>query len=235
MKKLHIIIALLFASVQLEASHQASQLNLRMADNAWFTATVGHQAHNTPVTRLRLEHLAPGSHYIRVFRHDLSFFNRFGAPVQVFAGFVEIPAASKVNAMIDRHFRFRINKITPLWNQPVYHQPVIHHPVVHHPVVTPVYHYAMNDHDFGNLVYTISRLSFESSRVQIARQAIANNYFTAHQVAELMRLMTFESTKLDIAKQAYHKTVDQNNYYLINDLFTFESSIMDLNNYIFRG
>ena len=235
MKKLHIIIALLFASVQLEASHQASQLNLRMADNAWFTATVGHQVHNTPVTRLRLDHLAPGSHFIRVFRHDLSFFNRFGAPVQVFAGYVDIPAASKVNAMVDRQYRFRINKITPLWNQPVHHQPVYHQPIVHHPVVAPDCHYTMNEHEFGNLVYTISRLSFESSRVQIARQALAGNYFTAHQVSELMRLMTFESTKLEIAKLAYHKTVDQNNYYIVNDLFTFESSIMELNDYIFRG
>lgn len=234
MKRL-LTIALFFASVQLQASHLASELNIRMFDNAWFTATVGHQVYNQPVTRLKLHHLAPGSHFIRIFRHDHLYHHRYGAPVEIFAGYVEIPSASRVNALVDRQNRFRINKIVPLAPAPVWQEPVYHQPVVHHPVVVPDYHYAMHENDFRNLVYTISRLSFESSRMQIARQAIANNYFTSYQVAELMRLMTFESTKLDLAKLAFHKTVDQNNYYIINDQFTFESSIMELNDYIYRG
>lgn len=216
---------MLFASVQLRASHQASELRLRMFDNAWFTATIGPEAFLSPVTRLQIDHLMPGNHFVRIFRHDLSYHHRFGAPIEVFAGYVEIPAYSRVHAILDRQWRFRIQRITALTPPPV---------IWHQPVVEP-FAWHMNDHEFGMLVNTISRLSFESSRMQITRQALASNYFSSSQVAELMRLMTFESTRLELAKLAWHKTVDQNRYYIVNDLFTFESSITELNHYIYKG
>jgi Domain of unknown function (DUF4476) len=232
MKRLLIIIAMLFASVQLRASHLASELNLRMFDQAWFTVTLDNQVFGTPVTRFSLDELEPGTHFLRVTRFNFGYYGQ-AQPLVVFNGYINIPARSRVNAMIDRQWRFRINKIFALAPEPVWMEPVCDPtPVCNNQV--PV-NYEMNNYDFDNLVYTISRLSFESSRMQIAKQAIANNYFTSQQVAELVGLMTFESSKLDLAKSAYHKTVDKQNYFRINDLFTFESSIMDLNDYIFRS
>ena len=49
-----------------------------------------------------------------------------------------------------------------------------------------------------------------------------------------MLLFTFEDTRLDLAKYAYGHTFDIGNYYKLNDAFTFESSIDELNKYI-RG
>jgi hypothetical protein len=94
--------------------------------------------------------------------------------------------------------------------------------------------YGMNEYEFDQLKNTIDRLSFESSRMQVAKQALAANQVTSRQVADLMRMMTFESSKLELAKFAYHKTIDKQNYFILNDAFTFESSITDLNDYI-RG
>lgn len=47
-----------------------------------------------------------------------------------------------------------------------------------------------------------------------------------------MFLFNFESTRLELAKYAYGHTYDIANYYMLNDAFTFESSIEELNNYI---
>jgi hypothetical protein len=47
-----------------------------------------------------------------------------------------------------------------------------------------------------------------------------------------MLLFSFESTRLDFAKFAYAYTLDLRNYYKLNDAFTFESSIDDLDKYI---
>jgi hypothetical protein len=93
----------------------------------------------------------------------------------------------------------------------------------------------MSDHEFDGLIHTLGRMSFESSRMQVARQAIASNNFSSRQIVSLMRLMTFESSRLEIAKAAYSKTLDRQNYWMVNDLFTFESSIVELNNFIHRG
>jgi hypothetical protein len=47
-----------------------------------------------------------------------------------------------------------------------------------------------------------------------------------------MMLFSFEGTRLDFAKFAYGRTYDIGNYYMVNDAFTFETSIDELNDYI---
>ena len=51
------------------------------------------------------------------------------------------------------------------------------------------------------------------------------------QIKELMELMSFEETKLELAKFAWHHNLDKGNYYQLNDAFGFESSIEELNKY----
>ncbi len=228
MKRVLLITALLIASVQLRASHLASELNLRIADQSWFTVTLDDQFFGTPVNRFSITELHPGTHFLRVTRLENNLYSPYAQPVVIYNGYINIPAQSQINAMIDRHYQFRINKIIPLI--PVY-QPNVCAPVPHH---EPMY-YGMSEYDFDQLRGTIDRLSFESSKMQVVRQALGSNYFTTRQVAELIRLMTFESTKLELAKAAYPKTIDRQNYFLINDTFTFESSIRELSEYITRS
>jgi len=46
-----------------------------------------------------------------------------------------------------------------------------------------------------------------------------------------MNTFSFEDTKLEFAKYAYERTYDIGNYYKLNDAFSFESSIEELNEY----
>lgn len=91
---------------------------------------------------------------------------------------------------------------------------------------------AMNDADFDMLLNNISKERFENNMMKSATQVISTSYFTTAQVKELLQLFSFESNKLDLAKKAYEKTVDQRNYYMINDVFNFNSSKDELNRYI---
>ncbi|MBK9515283.1 MAG: DUF4476 domain-containing protein, partial [Flavobacteriales bacterium] len=43
---------------------------------------------------------------------------------------------------------------------------------------------------------------------------------------------SFEDSKLDFAKYAYDRTYDIGNYFKVNDAFTFESSMDELNEFI---
>jgi hypothetical protein len=78
----------------------------------------------------------------------------------------------------------------------------------------------------------ISGRSFESTKFEIAKSGIERNYFKTEQVRELLQLFTFESNKLDLAKYAYSRTLDRNRYFKLYDVFTFESSISDMEDYI---
>ena len=52
------------------------------------------------------------------------------------------------------------------------------------------------------------------------------------QVKGIMGVFGFEDTKLDFAKYAYERTYDIGNYYKVNDAFSFETSVEELNEYI---
>ena len=90
----------------------------------------------------------------------------------------------------------------------------------------------MSPDDFNNVKNSISSKSFEDSKLTIAKQVINANCLLCNQVKEIMLLFSFEDTRLELAKYAYGYTYDIGNYYQLNDAFTFESSIDELNEYI---
>lgn len=91
--------------------------------------------------------------------------------------------------------------------------------------------YPMGDSDFQSSKQSISSKGFDESRLTIAKQIIGSNCMLCSQIKEIMKLMSFEATKLDLAKFAWHHNLDKGNYYKLNDAFDFESSITDLNEY----
>lgn len=93
---------------------------------------------------------------------------------------------------------------------------------------------AMDVQSFEMLKRALGRESFEKTRLEIARQTIDRNNFSSKQVREMALLFAFEDNKLDLARYAYGKTVDKNNYFIVNDVFSFSRSKEELAEYIRR-
>jgi hypothetical protein len=91
---------------------------------------------------------------------------------------------------------------------------------------------AMSDYEFDRVLDNISKERFENNMLRSATQIINANYFTSQQVKELLQLFGFENNKLDLAKLAYDKTVDQRNFSVVNDVFSYSSSRDELARYI---
>jgi hypothetical protein len=92
--------------------------------------------------------------------------------------------------------------------------------------------YPMNPMDFESARASIKAKSFDDSKLTMAKQIIGSNCMLSSQIRELMLLLSFESNRLDLAKFAWHHNLDKGNYFKLNDAFTFESSIDELNQYI---
>jgi hypothetical protein len=90
----------------------------------------------------------------------------------------------------------------------------------------------LSDAEFNNVLDNISQERSESNMMKSATQIITTNYFSAEQVKEMLQLFSFENNKLELAKLAYDKTVDQRNYFVVNDVFSFNSSKDELARYI---
>ena len=90
----------------------------------------------------------------------------------------------------------------------------------------------MSPNDFNDLKKSLMSKSFEETRLTIAKQVVGSQCLLTGQVKELIGCFTFEDSKLQMAKFAYDHTYDIGNYFKVNDVFTFESSIEELNEYI---
>ncbi|HEX8563740.1 MAG TPA: DUF4476 domain-containing protein [Flavobacterium sp.] len=91
---------------------------------------------------------------------------------------------------------------------------------------------AMNQQNFASALQTIKNQNFEDTKLSTANQISQSNCLNAAQIGEICKTFGFEETKLTFAKSAYATCVDQNNYFKVNNVFTFSSSADELNSYI---
>jgi hypothetical protein len=95
------------------------------------------------------------------------------------------------------------------------------------------YNRAMSDRDFNQVLVNISKEWLEANKLKSAQYIISGNFLTSIQVKQMMHLFTFDNNKLDLAKQAYAKVVDQRNFLLtVNDEFSFSSNRDELARFI---
>jgi len=91
---------------------------------------------------------------------------------------------------------------------------------------------AINPRAFIQLKETLQRETFEDTRVKTAKQAIAQNFFTAEQVKELIGYFKFEANRLEMAKYLYDNTIDRKNYFIVSNALTSSLSKDELMRYI---
>jgi len=202
--------------VLLSQKLEASELTIRMFDNSMFDLVLNDDVFRGAEGSITISNITSGRNYIKVLKYRRGSHQHY--PSIAFEGMVTIRRNMAVFAMIDRFGRFIVEREIALHAAP-------YHP----PVYAPPY---MSDVDFSHLKMSIDRLSFDSSKLQLAKQAVSSNTMTAMQVRELMFLFSFESNKLELAKFAYAHTYDKHRYYVVNDAFTFSSSIRSLDRYI---
>lgn len=90
----------------------------------------------------------------------------------------------------------------------------------------------MSNVEFQRVLDCIDKEWFETNKMKSASQIIATNYFTSFQVKQMLQLFGFESNKLELAKQAYSKTVDKQNYQCVAEMLMFRSSKEELARFI---
>ena len=102
------------------------------------------------------------------------------------------------------------------------------------PPVPVLIEMGMDPRDFEEAAAMLSKETFEDTRLATAKQVVANNPMTVKQITQICKLFTFESNKLELAKFAYPYCIEKNKYYMLNEVFTYDSSKKELDEYL-RG
>jgi hypothetical protein len=96
------------------------------------------------------------------------------------------------------------------------------------------YRSAMTDNSFNSLYNDISSTWGLGAKMSRLTEVFANtsNYFTTAQAEKLIRLVSSESNRLQLAKSAYSHITDPLNFSDLYDVFSNQSSIDELKSYI---
>jgi hypothetical protein len=211
---------------------KGSKLRLKMWDMSMFSVVLDGQLMASQTNQFVAVNLAPGNHRIKIFKN---FYGGYGMSYHkeiVYNGYIDIPAHSKVIAKINKFHDLQIIEIESLCQE--YDEDSYYSQYDYNSSCNNNYYSvsAMDYSSFYGLKQSIDNVSFDSSKLKIAKQAIGMNNLSSQQVYELMQLFSFESSKLEIAKYAYNSVVDKQNFYIVNNAFSFSSSIDELNSYI---
>jgi hypothetical protein len=78
----------------------------------------------------------------------------------------------------------------------------------------------------------IASQSFDSYKLDMAKQIVSWNYMTSVQIKEIAGLFSFDSYRLDFAKFAFNYCVNPGEYFMLYDAFTFNSNARALAEHI---
>lgn len=237
MKKLYIMFLLVVLVIG-STNIFAGTFYLSLYDDSEFYVTFNGSALNTPVKFAEFNINSNGKHHLKIAKYDIS--SPKGSYI-IFEGYVSIPNGYNVYSVIDEGNNFVVYK--KVKEQFTYNNDcncfcdACRNCTGKHTddLSNNEWGYdcgTIGGRDFSELKKLIADKSFESTKLDIAKSEIDMNYFKSEQVKEMLQLFTFESSKVELAKYAYSKTCDKNTYYKIYDVFTFESSVSDVEKYI---
>lgn len=91
----------------------------------------------------------------------------------------------------------------------------------------------VNQKDFAEVKKSIAAEEFNDSRLAVAKQLVANKKcFQSVQIVELVQLMRFENSKLEIAKYAFEYTIDPESFTKVVEVLAFDQSKRELTDFI---
>lgn len=230
MKNLFIPIAIgILIHMNSDAAPGNSSLKVREIDHRTIRVQLNHGLTSHASRSIHFDDLIPGTHHIRVWVKNGP--RRREEFILAYAGPIQIPANSDVRTILHRNGQLKVFEVFPL--NPAHH--VSCEPIPVGPCGGP-FQFGIDEGAFQHILTAMDHTPFDQTRLQIASQAIASQgRIRTDQVELIMSRLSFESSRLALAKHAYFHTVDPGNYYRLFPLFRFDSSIRELSSFIAGG
>ena len=242
MRKL--LLPLLLVLLAMPVLVQASVLTFRApAGEPFYLKLDGKLVNHKASNFVRVDHLRPGKHYVEVKVRTRHRDYQLGTKVYVRHGF-------EINYAVDLVERKGKLKLRVLSEVPLLPPPPVVVPRVPYPPAEPYRpapphyddrydsrnrcDYLMSRQDVDRLADAMKSRSFESTKLTIAREALRNSSILSEDLKYLLQQFDYESTRVEFAKYAYAYVCDRERFYYVYDIFKFDSSVRELEEYTSR-
>jgi len=246
-KLLYLIIPLffLFNNSSSKCGDVSSSFNLSLYDGGNFTAIFNNGESSQVTDEIEYNNIEAGKYYLKVIKESPKV---PAVPDVIFSDYIIIPQDCKVFAVIDESNRLYIYKKISDFSHYTgsrhncdcnceYCQKCIYKTGKIGETETgndDCYSKSMNEKDFNDALKIISDKQFEATKVDIGKQVADANTLTCAQLREMLKTLSFEDSKIQLAEYAYDKLCDPKNFMKVYDVFSFESSIQMLQQYVSR-
>ena len=86
--------------------------------------------------------------------------------------------------------------------------------------------------ELSQIINAAENQNFSSSQVSVMKQGVRNHCVTTNQVLRLVEVFSRDNDRLEMAKFCYEFTVDPQNYFQLNNAFTFSSTTREFDNWL---
>ncbi|MDY3548600.1 DUF4476 domain-containing protein [Riemerella anatipestifer] len=93
----------------------------------------------------------------------------------------------------------------------------------------------MNSTEFQQFLEHFKRQNFDDNKTEVFLVQSQTTSFTSQQVLELIKTMSFDKGRLEVAKAAYAYCPDPQNYYMVSEGFSFRNSKTELSDFILKN
>ena len=238
MKNLLFIAAFMLSIASVKANHNDSEFSLELFKPGDYTIVIDGVVYPNVHKKLFVPSIEPGLHHIETMKYInyAKYGCEYGGHVKkimVCDRYVKIRPNTHVDAYLNANNDLIIGNTCALLKMP---EPVVINNAYADNCAYDNFNaneMHMSYGEFQNLKNVIESKIYASDKKSIAMMAINSNYLMADQTAQLVSLMPYESDKVDLAKAAYQKTINKEDYYLVNKEFGYSTSIDELEYYIY--
>jgi len=235
MKKIFTLLVMSVFTLTLFAANRPSQLSVTLPGNSNIRVIIDNSRYENSDNSITIGDISNGYHSIKVYevKNQSRFFNNSKL---VYSSSVLIKPAYQVNIMINRNGKAVINE-QRLFDDRKYNdrdrddRGGRNNDYPYNDRNDNRYErddnnrngYQMSNDRFSKAMFVLERENFDNTRFTIAKEIVEDNYLSAGQVKQMLQLFSFDVNKLELAKYAYSKTIDKNNYFMLYDVFAMNS------------
>lgn len=212
-----------------------SEVFVRIPQNGNYTVEIGDQMMSNPTGKFRFFDLKFGTLPISIYENNYLIYRsnlRLKSFTRLVLDFFPDRGLYLLGDYPVQNNAYGINEWDDIWNNPYGNQNGNWNGNSGN---GSYYGNVMNNQDFNSFMSSLKkRGSFDKDKIPMITMAAQNANFTAQQIYVLIKTMDFDNNKLEIAQMLYPRCVDRQNFHLVFDVFTFDTSKNKLIDFIAR-
>lgn len=209
-----------------------SEVFVRIPQNGYYTIEVGDQMMSNSSGKFRFFDLQNGTVPIAIYENNYLIYRtnlRLKSYTRLVLDFFPNQGLYLLGTYPVQNNSYGINEWDDIWNNPYGNQNNWNGNSGYAGNV-------MNDQEFNYLLSALQRNGmFEQNRIDLISVDVRNTNFSSRQIYAIIKTLDFDKSKLKLAKMLYTKCVDRQNFYMVYDLFSFDSSRKELRDFISRN